>query len=251
VTLRGTLRHQRLRLPLSSAVCVATGVLFRARAEGLPAERGFGASCSASSRARQDVAFEAMKQPCPAAGGRDHPTTIRTSTPAMSFVGASGQSPSLNRGRITITSSRSKNKKKTAHQNPKRPQAADQWCASCVQALPVRGPRCSCRNVPAIRIGASFPQRPYQYVMRSATIEELTSGAGDRAEAEDAAGLVTSRATWQNRAARGDRRDRAREASALGDVGRKASDGAQQSLRRAQGVDDSIGDHPVWVTSEL
>jgi len=45
----------------------------------------------------------------------------------------------------------------------------------------------SSANVPAIRIGGQLTQSPYQYVMRSANIEELYQWRGDRAEAENAA----------------------------------------------------------------
>src|SRR5206468_2724251 len=82
---------------------------------------------------------------------------------AMSFVGATGFSPSLNRGRITITLKPFKQRK-----------PADQVVRELRPKLAnVMGAKIFLQNVPAIRIGGQLTQSPYQYVMRSANIEEL------------------------------------------------------------------------------
>src|SRR5205807_9132857 len=82
---------------------------------------------------------------------------------AMSFVGASGSAPSLNRGRITITLKPFKERK-----------SADQVVRELRPKLAnILGAKVFLQNVPAIRIGGQLTQSPYQYVMRSANIEEL------------------------------------------------------------------------------
>jgi HAE1 family hydrophobic/amphiphilic exporter-1 len=82
---------------------------------------------------------------------------------AMSFVGATGFSPSLNRGRITIT---------LKPFNERKP--ADQVVRELRPRLNnILGVKVFLQNVPAIRIGGQLTQSPYQYVMRSANIEEL------------------------------------------------------------------------------
>jgi HAE1 family hydrophobic/amphiphilic exporter-1 len=109
----------------------------------------------------QDISFEAMNQL------QQQVAEIIRNDPnveaAMSFVGASGQSPSLNRGRITITL-KPFNERKPADQVVRelRPKLSN-----------VMGAKVFLQNVPAIRIGGQLTQSPYQYVMRSASIEEL------------------------------------------------------------------------------
>ena len=81
----------------------------------------------------------------------------------MSFVGATGFSPSLNVGRITITLKPFKQRK-----------PADQVVRELRPKLAnVIGGKVFIQNVPAIRIGGQLTKSPYQYVMRSASIEEL------------------------------------------------------------------------------
>ena len=82
---------------------------------------------------------------------------------AMSFVGATGFSPSLNVGRITITLKPFKQRKPADHVvRELRPKLAN-----------VLGAKVFLQNVPAIRIGGGLTKSPYQYVMRSATADEL------------------------------------------------------------------------------
>jgi HAE1 family hydrophobic/amphiphilic exporter-1 len=81
----------------------------------------------------------------------------------MSFVGATGFSPSINVGRITITLKPFKDR---------RP--ADEVVRTLRPKLQnVLGARVFIQNVPAIRIGGNLTKSPYQYVVRSATIDEL------------------------------------------------------------------------------
>jgi HAE1 family hydrophobic/amphiphilic exporter-1 len=82
---------------------------------------------------------------------------------AMSFVGATGFSPSVNVGRITITLKPFKSRKPADEVvRGLRPKLAN-----------VLGARVFIQNVPAIRIGGNLTKSPYQYVMRSATIDDL------------------------------------------------------------------------------
>ncbi len=160
VTLRATLRHQRIVLLAFLAVCVATGILFARAPKGfLPSEDSGQLFCFVEGP--QDISFEAMNelQQQVAEIIRDDPNVDA----AMSFVGATGFSPSLNRGRITITLKPFKERK-----------PADQVVRELRPRLAgVMGAKVFLQNVPAIRIGGQLTQSPYQYVMRSANIEEL------------------------------------------------------------------------------
>jgi HAE1 family hydrophobic/amphiphilic exporter-1 len=160
VSLRFTLRHQRAVLFGFLAICVATGILFARAPKGfLPSEDSGQLFCFVEGP--QDISFEAMNQL-----QQQVAEIIRTDPnvdAAMSFVGASGQSPSLNRGRITITL-KPFNERKPADQVVRelRPKLSN-----------VMGAKVFLQNVPAIRIGGQLTQSPYQFVMRSASIEEL------------------------------------------------------------------------------
>src|SRR5690349_8599265 len=82
---------------------------------------------------------------------------------AMSFIGASGFQPSLNVGRITVTLKPFKQRK-----------PADEVVKGLRPKLSnVLGAKVFIQNVPAIRIGGNLTKSPYQYVVRSASIEEL------------------------------------------------------------------------------
>src|SRR5213075_2591764 len=81
----------------------------------------------------------------------------------MSFVGAGGLSASLNVGRITI------NLKPFAQRKP-----ADQVVRELrPKVANILGAKVFIQNVPAIRIGGNLTKSPYQYVVRTANIEEL------------------------------------------------------------------------------
>jgi HAE1 family hydrophobic/amphiphilic exporter-1 len=160
VSLRAVLRHQRLVLVAFLGICVATGVLFARAPKGfLPSEDSGQLFCFVEGP--QDISFEAMnrlQQQVAEIIGNDPNVDA-----AMSFVGASGQSPSLNRGRITITL-KPFDQRKPADQVVRelRPKLSN-----------IMGVKVFLQNVPAIRIGGQLTQSPYQYVMRSATIDEL------------------------------------------------------------------------------
>jgi len=81
----------------------------------------------------------------------------------MSFIGATGFSPSLHVGRMTITL-KPYGQRKSADEVVRelRPKLAG-----------VLGAKVFVQNVPAIRIGGQLTKSPYQYVMRSANSEEL------------------------------------------------------------------------------
>jgi len=160
VSLRWTLGHRFAVLMTFLAICVVTiGLFWRAPKGFLPSEDSGQLFCFVEGP--QDASFEAMSelQSSVAEIIRNDPNVDA----AMSFVGASGQSPSLNRGRITITLKPFKQRK-----------PADQVVRELRPKLAnVMGAKVFLQNVPAIRIGGQLTQSPYQYVMRSANIEEL------------------------------------------------------------------------------
>ena len=160
VSLRWTLGHRFAVLMTFLAICVVTiGLFWRAPKGFLPSEDSGQLFCFVEGS--QDASFQAMSelQSSVAEIIRNDPNVDA----AMSFVGASGQSPSLNRGRITITLKPFKQRKPADEVvRELRPKLAN-----------VMGAKVFLQNVPAIRIGGQLTQSPYQYVMRSANIEEL------------------------------------------------------------------------------
>ncbi|HTM60562.1 MAG TPA: efflux RND transporter permease subunit [Burkholderiales bacterium] len=160
VTLTWTLRHQRTVLVLFLTVCVLTGVLFARAPKGfLPSEDS--GQLFAFVEGPQDASFDAMveMQQRVAKIIADDPNVEA----AMSFVGASGFQPSLNVGRMTITLKPFKQRKPADEVvRGLRPKLAN-----------VLGAKVFIQNVPAIRIGGNLTKSPYQYVMRSATTDEL------------------------------------------------------------------------------
>jgi len=165
VSLQWTLRHQRVVLALFVAVCVVTGVLFAKAPKGfLPSEDSGQLFCFVEGP--QDASFDAMVelQAKVAEIIRQDPNVEA----AMSFVGATGFSPSLNVGRITITLKPFKQRK-----------PADQVVRELRPKISnVLGAKAFIQNVPAIRIGGGLTKSPYQYVMRSTSTEELYQWAG-------------------------------------------------------------------------
>jgi hydrophobic/amphiphilic exporter-1 (mainly G- bacteria), HAE1 family len=160
VSLGWALRHRFAVLLLFFAVFVAAGVaLWRAPKGFLPSEDSGQLFCFIE--APQDISFDAMMnlQRRVAAVVSQDPN-VET---AMSFVGATGFSPSLNVGRMTITL-KPYAQRKSADQVVRelRPKLAN-----------VLGAKVFIQNVPAIRIGGQLTKSPYQYVMRSANSEEL------------------------------------------------------------------------------
>jgi hydrophobic/amphiphilic exporter-1 (mainly G- bacteria), HAE1 family len=160
VSLRWTLAHKLAVLAVFLAIFVATGVLFWRAPKGfLPSEDSGQLFCFVEGP--QDTSFEAMmdlQRQVADIIGKDPNVDA-----AMSFVGATGFAPSLNRGRMTITLKPFKQRK-----------PADQVVRELRPKLAnVLGAKVFLQNVPSIRIGGQLTQSPYQYVMRSANIEEL------------------------------------------------------------------------------
>jgi len=159
-SLRWTLARRRAALFVFLAICVVTGVLFWRAPKGfLPSEDSGQLFCFVEGP--QDISFRAMmdlQRQVAEIIGKDPNVEA-----AMSFVGATGFSPSLNVGRITITLKPFKERK-----------PADQVVRELRPKLAnILGAKVFLQNVPAIRIGGSLTKSPYQYVMRSASIEEL------------------------------------------------------------------------------
>jgi HAE1 family hydrophobic/amphiphilic exporter-1 len=160
VSLQWTLRHQRAVLILFLGICVLTGVLFYRAPKGfLPSEDSGQLFCFVEGP--QDISFDAMNDL------QRRVADLIAQDPnvevAMSFVGASGNQPSLNVGRITVTLKPFKQRKPADEVvRGLRPKLAN-----------VLGVKAFIQNVPAIRIGGQLTKSPYQYVVRSATIDEL------------------------------------------------------------------------------
>jgi hydrophobic/amphiphilic exporter-1 (mainly G- bacteria), HAE1 family len=160
VSLSWTLAHRRTVMVIFVAICIATGVLFVRAPKGfLPSEDSGQLFCFVEGP--QDISFEAMSdlQRKVAAIISQDPNVEA----AMSFIGATGFSPSLNVGRITITL-KPFSERKPADQVVRelRPKLAN-----------VLGAKVFLQNVPAIRIGGSLTRSPYQYVLRAPDTEEL------------------------------------------------------------------------------
>jgi HAE1 family hydrophobic/amphiphilic exporter-1 len=140
-------------------ICVLTVVLFVRAPKGfLPSEDSGQLFCIVEGP--QDISFEAMSQL-----QREVAEIIRRDPnveAAMSFIGATGFSPSLNVGRITITLQPFKERK-----------PADQVVRELRPKLAnILGAKVFLQNVPAIRIG-QLTRSAYQYVLRGPDTEEL------------------------------------------------------------------------------
>ncbi|HWD22313.1 MAG TPA: efflux RND transporter permease subunit [Burkholderiales bacterium] len=159
VSLSWTLAHRRVVMLAFLAICVLTAVLFWRAPKGfLPSEDSGQLFCFVEGP--QDISFEAM------ADLQRKVAQIISQDPnveaAMSFVGATGFSPSLNVGRITITLKPFKERK-----------PADQVVRELRPKLAnVLGTKVFVQNVPSIRIG-QLTRSPYQYVLRAPDTDEL------------------------------------------------------------------------------
>jgi hydrophobic/amphiphilic exporter-1 (mainly G- bacteria), HAE1 family len=159
-SLRWVLARRRAVLFAFLAICVLTGVLFARAPKGfLPSEDAGQLLCFVEGP--QDISFQAMmdlQRQVAEIIGKDPNVEA-----AMSFVGAGGSSSSLNLGRITITL-KPYRERKPADQVVRelRPKLAN-----------ILGAKVFVQNIPAIRIGGALTKSPYQYVVRSANIEEL------------------------------------------------------------------------------
>ena len=159
-SLAWTLAHQRTVMVVFVAICIATGVLFVRAPKGfLPSEDSGQLFCFVEGP--QDISFEAMSDL------QRQVAQIISQDPnveaAMSFIGATGFSPSLNVGRITITLKPFRERK-----------PADQVVRELRPKLAnILGAKVFLQNVPAIRIGGSLTRSPYQYVLRAPDTDEL------------------------------------------------------------------------------
>jgi len=159
-SLRWTLAHRRLVLIGFLGICVGTAVLFVRAPKGfLPSEDAGQLLCFVEGP--QDTSYEAMidlQRQVAEIIGKD-PNVEAT----MAFVGANAGSPLLNVARITVNL-KPFNQRKPADQIVRelRPKIAN-----------VLGAKVFIQNIPSIRIGGQLTKSPYQYVMRSANIEEL------------------------------------------------------------------------------
>ncbi|HEY5898345.1 MAG TPA: efflux RND transporter permease subunit, partial [Burkholderiales bacterium] len=160
VTLRWALRHRRTVMVVFLLVCIATVVLFTRAPKGfLPSEDAGQLFCFVEGP--QDASFEAMVdlQRRVANIVRQDPNVDAV----MSFVGAGGISSSLNVGRITINL-------KPFHERKPAEQVVRELRPKLSNIL---GAKVFVQNVPAIRIGGQLTRSPYQYVVRSANVDEL------------------------------------------------------------------------------
>ena len=160
VSLAWALARRRAVMVAFLAICVLTGVLFARAPKGfLPSEDAGQLFCFVEGP--QDVSFDAMVdlQRRVADILRQDPNVEAV----MSFVGAGGISSALNVGRITI-SLKPFGERKPADEVVRelRPKIAN-----------VLGAKVFLQNIPAIRIGGQLTRSPYQYVMRSANVDEL------------------------------------------------------------------------------
>jgi len=155
-----TLAHRRFALTVFLAIVVATGVLFARAPKGfLPSEDSGQLFCFIEGP--QDASFEAMSKI------QHQVTEIVRKDPnveaVMTFIGATGFSPSLNLGRATITL------KPFAQRKP-----ADEVLRGLRPKLQgIVGAKVFLQNVPAIRVGGQLSKSPYQYVVRGASTDEL------------------------------------------------------------------------------
>ena len=159
VTLEWSLVHARFIMLVFVAITVATGFLFARMPKGfLPTEDTGQIFCF--TEAPQDISFDAMAklQQQVADIVRRNPNVQGV----MSFIGASGFNPSLNRGRMFITlKPRSERVSADEVIRQLRPKLGN-----------LVGIKAFMQNIPTIRIGL-LTKSPYQYTLRGASTEEL------------------------------------------------------------------------------
>jgi HAE1 family hydrophobic/amphiphilic exporter-1 len=159
VSLEWSLARARFVLLVFLAITVATGVLFARMPKGfLPTEDTGQIFCF--TEAPQDISFEAM------AALQQQVADIVRRDPnvhgVMSFIGASGFNPSLNRGRMFIT----------LKPHDERVSADEVIRGLRPKLAGVIGIKPFLQNIPTIRIGL-LTKSPYQYTLRAASTEEL------------------------------------------------------------------------------
>ncbi len=158
-SLRWSLDHGRVVLVFFGVITLATGVMFVKMPKGfLPAEDTGQIFCF--TEASQDISFDAMARVQQEAAEivRRNPNVEGV----MSFIGASGFNPSLNRGRMFITL-KPRNERVSADEviQEIRPQLSS-----------LIGVKAYLQNIPTIRLG-QLTKSPYQYTLRDARTDEL------------------------------------------------------------------------------
>jgi HAE1 family hydrophobic/amphiphilic exporter-1 len=159
VTLQWSLAHRRFIMLAFLAITVATADLFVRMPKGfLPTEDTGQIFCF--TEAPQDISFDAMAtlQQRVADIVRRNPNVEGV----MSFIGASGFNPSLNRGRMFITL---------------KPRSERLSADEVIRQLRPKlqgliGIKAFLQNIPTIRIGL-LTKSPYQYTLRGASTDEL------------------------------------------------------------------------------
>ncbi|HEX5476896.1 MAG TPA: efflux RND transporter permease subunit, partial [Burkholderiales bacterium] len=153
------LRHGRVIMLAFACITLATGVLFARMPKGfLPTEDTGQIFCF--TEAPEDISYDAMAklQQQAAAIVQRNPNVDGV----MSFIGASGSNPSLNRGRLFIT----------LKPHSQRVSADEVIRQLRPQLAGLLGVKAFIQNIPTIRIG-SLTKSPYQYTLRGASTEEL------------------------------------------------------------------------------
>jgi multidrug efflux pump subunit AcrB len=154
------LAHRRFTMLIFLLVVVATAGLFSAMPKGfLPSEDT--GQLFTFTEAAQDISFDAMaeKQQAVARIVREDPNVEG----AMSFIGASGASQTLNLGRIFIR----------LKPRDQRPRADDVIQELRPKLTSVPGIKVFLQNLPAIRIGGLLTKSQYQYTVQDADADEL------------------------------------------------------------------------------
>jgi len=159
VTLEWSLAHARFVMLVFLAITVATGLLFARMPKGfLPTEDTGQIFCF--TEAPQDISFDAM------AKLQQEVADIVRRNPnvqgVMSFIGASGFNPSLNRGRMFIT----------LKPRSQRVSADEVILQLRPKLRNLVGIKAFMQNIPTIRIGL-LTKSPYQYTLRGASTAEL------------------------------------------------------------------------------
>jgi len=159
-SLRWTLGHRRIVLGLFIALTVLTGILFAYTPKGfLPSEDS--GQLFVFTEGPQDISFEGM-----AALQRQVTDVVRHDPNVdgfMSFVGVGGLSASLNVGRVFIA----------LKPFGQRKSADDVVRELRPKLVNLVGVKAFIQNIPAIRIGTQLTRSPYQYVLQSASTEQL------------------------------------------------------------------------------
>ena len=159
-SLKFVLRHQRVTLISFVALTIFTGWLFTVMPKGFLADDDTG-QLFVFTEAAQDIGFDAM-----AAKQQQVEAIIRADPnvdAAMSFIGATGASQSLNLGRVFI---RLKPRNERLDAN-----AVIQELRPKLSQIP--GMKVFLQNLPVIRIGGQLTKSQYQYSIQDADIDEL------------------------------------------------------------------------------